>query len=138
MASENTNCPLSSMTLSTLVVLLVEQCVSNVTREHDFKVLFKMSQIFFARASGACEGLFIQFLCGGRGDYPFVSTYSFIEVTVLLISSQKYHFSVQIRLNVSSAAPAALARCTIHIFGRGRAKKRVFVSPCVWSNIVFL
>ena len=91
---KNTNCLLPSMTLSALVVLLVEQCVSNVTREHDFKVLFKMSQIFFARASGAREGLFIQFRCGGRGDYPFVSTCSSIEVTILLISSQKSHFSV--------------------------------------------
>ena len=92
-ALENTKCPLLSMlTLSTLVVLLVEQCASNVPREHDFKKLFKKCPKFSSLAHPA---LARYSLClGGHGDYLFVSTCSSIKVIILLISSQKYHFSV--------------------------------------------
>ena len=94
MASENTNCPFSSTctTLSTLVVLLVEQCVSNVTREHDFKKVFKKCPKFSSLAHPALARYSLGL--GGHGDYPFVSTCSSIEVINLLISSQKYHFLV--------------------------------------------
>ena len=93
MALENTHCPLSSMLkLSTLVVLSVEQCVSNVPREYDFKKVFKECPKFSSLAHPALARYSLGL--GGHGDYPFVSTCSSIEVITLLISSQKYHFSV--------------------------------------------
>ena len=93
MALENKNGTLSSMLkLSTSVVLLVEQCVSNVPREHDFKKVFKKYPKFSSLAHPALASYSLG--SGGHGDYPFVSTCSSIEVIILLILSQKYHFSV--------------------------------------------
>ena len=78
------------LTLSTLVVLLVEQCASNVPREHDFKFVFQKCPKFSSLANpvlARCS------LCvGGRGDYLFMSTCPSIEVIILQISSQTYHF----------------------------------------------
>ena len=84
MALENINCSLSSMlTLSNLVVLLVEQCASNVPREHDFKKLFKKCPKFSSLAHPALARYSLGL--GGHGDYPFASTCSSIEVIILLI-----------------------------------------------------
>ena len=91
MALENTSCPLSSMlTLSTLFVLFVEQCVWNVPREHDFEVLFKRCPRFSSFAQPALARYSLGL--GGHGDYPFVSTCSSIEIIILMISSQNTIF----------------------------------------------
>ena len=75
---------------------------------------------------------------GARGDHPFVSTCSSIEVIILLISLEKYHFRFKSALTFHrSRLRRSRDSRTIHIFGWGRAKKRVFASPCVWCNKVF-
>ena len=73
-------------------MLLVEQCVSNVPREHDFKVLFKKYSKFISLAHPALARYTLG--VNERFDYPFVSTCSSIKVIILLISSEKYRSSV--------------------------------------------
>ena len=133
MALSNTKCPLSSMlTLSTLVLLLVEQCISNVPREHDFKALFKKSYKFssLAHPALASDCLYRLGVLGAETMHLWVHAL-LLRLQFSWFRRKKYHFSVEICWNVASVVSAALARFTIHIFGRGRAK-----SGCSWARAI--